>query len=47
MEGVQQKQAAKVRLAFQAVDPDGTGCAEAEVRSDLSDDLSCPYAFLV
>ncbi|CAM9188256.1 unnamed protein product, partial [Ectocarpus sp. 12 AP-2014] len=30
MEGVQQKQAAKVRLAFQAVDPDGTGCAEAE-----------------
>ncbi|CAM9394359.1 unnamed protein product, partial [Ectocarpus sp. 12 AP-2014] len=31
MEGVQQKQAAKVRLAFQAVDPDGTGCAKAEV----------------
>ncbi|CAM9353325.1 unnamed protein product [Ectocarpus sp. 4 AP-2014] len=31
MEGVQQKQAAKARLAFQAVDPDGTGCAEAEI----------------
>ncbi|CAN0034680.1 unnamed protein product [Ectocarpus sp. 6 AP-2014] len=31
MEGVQQKQAAKVRLAFQAVDPDGTGCAESEI----------------
>lgn len=34
MEGVQPKRAAMVRLAFQAVDPDCTGCADAEVTKD-------------
>ncbi|CAM9104527.1 unnamed protein product, partial [Hapterophycus canaliculatus] len=31
MEGVQPKQAAKIRLAFQAADPANTGCAHAQV----------------
>lgn len=31
MEGVQPKQAAQIRLAFQEVDPESNGCADAEV----------------
>lgn len=36
MEGVQPKQAAQVRLAFQEADPESTGCADPEVTSDFN-----------